>query len=472
MRHLFWIITAIVANTVAAATTIPPQERSIEGRWTGSISVAGQVLPMAVHFTTEDAGVTAAIDIQGATGVPLQSVSYDDPAVHFELQGGAGMAVFDGQHVADSIGGAFMQAGMAGTFAMTRAAEPEEPAATDDDPPPYRQEEVLFKNGDVTLAGTLTLPATGGPHPAAVMITGSGAQNRDEELFGFKPFLVIADHLTRNGIAVLRYDDRGVGGSSGSVSESTTEDFAGDVIAAVHLLQARPDINGEQVGLIGHSEGGVVAPLAASRSPDIAFAVLLAGTAVTGEEIIYEQGELILRANGATDAQIARQRESQERLFRAIKTDTGWDDLEVALRADVRAGLDSMPPEQRSAIADPDAYVAAQVQAQLGSARTPWFQYFLTYDPAVALRRIDVPVLALFGELDLQVPPAQNRPPMEEALRAGGNADYTIEVLPGANHLFITATTGSPTEYATLPKEFVPELLPTITEWLLARTSR
>lgn len=462
----------MVANTIAAATMISQQDQSIDGTWSGAISVAGQILPMTVHFTTDDTTVSAAIDIQGATGVPLQNISYSDPTVHFELQGGAGMAVFDGQLLGDSIGGSFTQAGITGSFAMTRTAEPAEAAAEPDDRLPYRQEEVVFQNGDVTLAGTLTLPDTGAPHPAAIMISGSGPQNRNEELFGFKPFLVIADHLTRNGIAVLRYDDRGVGGSTGNVSESTTENFAEDALAAVRMLQERQDIDDARIGLIGHSEGGVVAPLAASRSSDVAFAVLLAGTSVPGEEILYEQGELILRANGASEAQLAAQRQTQERLFQVVKTNAGWDDFEARLRAELLAGLDSLPPERRDAIDDPDAYVQAQIQAQVAAAKTPWFQFFLTYDPAIALRQVEVPVLALFGELDLQVSPAQNRPAMEEALRAGGNSDYTIEILPKANHLFITATTGSPTEYATLPKEFVPEFLPTITQWLRARTLR
>ncbi len=478
MSKFYFVIAAMLANTLAAATmtrSVPPsdapqQDRSIDGLWEGSLSVAGATLQISVSFATNSDGLGATIDIpqQGATGIALANVSYVPPKVHFELTGGAGLAVFDGEQRGDSISGSFTQAGFEGSFAIARS-EVSDKNAEAEEPVPYLVEEVTFRNGDVTLAGTLTLPRAGAPHGAVVMITGSGPQNRDEELFGFRPFRVIADHLTRNGIAVLRYDDRGVGGSTGSVNESTTEDFAYDALAAIDHLQERTDIHARAIGLIGHSEGGVVAPLAASKSDDVAFMVLLAGTAVTGEEILYAQGELILRANGASEDEIQAQRSFQQRLFAAMRTGEGWPELEADFRARLVAQLDSMPPAQREAIQDVDAFLDAQVEAQLYSARTPWFEFFLDYDPIPALQQANVPTLALFGELDLQVPPAVNRLAMEEAFRAGGNPDYTIEVLPRANHLFITANTGSPNEYPTLEKVFVPEFLPLLTDWLRAR---
>ncbi len=473
MNKLFWIIGAMVANTIAAATILP-QQQSIDGAWNGSLTVGPQTIRIMVHFTTGETGLRATIDIpqQGATGVQLQNVSYDDSRVYMELPAGPGLAVFDGRQVGDSIGGAFTQAGLGGTFFLKHSSQA---AAMVEEPPellPYAEEEVTFHNAAITLAGTLTLPESGAPHPAAVMITGSGPQNRDEELFGFKPFHMIADHLTRNGVAVLRYDDRGVGGSTGSVSESTSEDFARDVVAAIELLQKRNDIRPQQIGLIGHSEGGIVAPLAASMSDEVAFMVLLAGTSVSGAEILMEQGALIMRASGATEADIEQQIAFQKRTFEAIRSGDGWDELAADLETRLRESITAMPDTQRNAITDVDAYIGAQVQAQLTALRTPWFRYFLDYDPATTLRRIDTPILALFGELDLQVPPAQNRGPLEQALRYGNHPDYTVLVLPRANHLFITATTGSPTEYATLEKVFVPEFLPLVTEWILERVSR
>ena len=473
MNKLFWIVGAMVANTIAAATILP-QQQSIDGAWNGSLTIGPQTLRITVRFTTSETGLRATIDIpqQGATGVQLQNVSYDDSRVYMELPAGPGLAVFDGRQVGDSIGGAFTQAGLGGTFFLKRssqaAAMPKEPP----EPLPYAEEEVTFHNADITLAGTLTLPESGAPHPAVVMITGSGPQNRDEELFGFKPFHMIADHLTRNGVAVLRYDDRGVGGSTGSVSEATTEDFARDVLAAVDFLKNRSDIDPERIGLIGHSEGGIVAPLASSMSDDVAFMVLMAGTSVSGAEILIEQGALIMRASGATEADMEKQIAFQKRTFEAIRSGDGWDELAADLETRLRESIAEMPDSQRNAITDVDAYIDAQIQAQLTALQTPWLRYFLDYDPAVTLRTIDTPILALFGELDLQVPPAQNRGPLEQALRDGNHPDYTVRVLPRANHLFITATTGSPTEYATLEKVFVPEFLPLITEWILERVSR
>lgn len=473
MNKLFWIVGAMVANTIAAATILP-QQQSIDGAWNGSLTIGPQTLRITVRFTTSETGLRATIDIpqQGATGVQLQNVSYDDSRVYMELPAGPGLAVFDGRQVGDSIGGAFTQAGLGGTFFLKRssqaAAMPKEPP----EPLPYAEEEVTFHNAGITLAGTLTLPESGAPHPAVVMITGSGPQNRDEELFGFKPFHMIADHLTRNGIAVLRYDDRGVGGSTGSVSEATTEDFARDVLAAVDFLKNRSDIDPERIGLIGHSEGGIVAPLASSMSDDVAFMVLMAGTSVSGAEILIEQGALIMRASGATEADMEQQIAFQKRTFEAIRSGDGWDELAADLETRLRESIAEMPDSQRNAITDVDAYIDAQIQAQLTALQTPWLRYFLDYDPAVTLRTIDTPILALFGELDLQVPPAQNRGPLEQALRDGNHPDYTVRVLPRANHLFITATTGSPTEYATLEKVFVPEFLPLITEWILERVSR
>ena len=333
----------MLANTVAAATILPEQG-SIAGDWDGAISVMGQTLPMSVHLATGDAGLGATIDIQGATGLALQNVSYDDAMLHMELPAGPGVAVFDGQHVGDSIGGTFTQAGIAGTFFLKRGqAAPAAPMAAAAAPVPYAQEEVSFHNADITLAGTLTLPESEGPHPAAVMISGSGAQNRDEELFGFKPFYLIADHLTRNGIAVLRYDDRGVGGSTGSVSASTTEDFADDVLAAVDLLRQRGDIDSEKIGLIGHSEGGIVAPLAASKSDDVAFMGLMAGTAVSGADVIMEQAALIARASGTPEDEIARNLDFQRRTFAAVRSGEGWDALHAEFETQLRATIEAMP---------------------------------------------------------------------------------------------------------------------------------
>ena len=442
------------------------------GRWEGAIVVLGSELGMSVEFTTGDSGLAATMDIpqQSAKGLPLRQVRYEAPTVHFELLGGPGLAVFEGTLDGDSITGSFSQSGVTGTFYLRPAgaatsAVPPPPA----EPVPYLQEEVTFTNGDVTLAGTLTIPEGQGPFPAVVLITGSGAQNRDEEIFGLRPFRWIADYLTRRGIAVLRYDDRGVGGSSGTIQTATSEDFALDALAGVGLLATRGDIRSDAIGLIGHSEGGIVAPMAAARSPSVAFIVLLAGTAVTGEQILYAQGERILRANGATAEQLRIQREVQEMLFRAVRTGEGWDEAQRIVEEQARAAIAELPEEQRAAIPDLDTFVRTRAQQQLVAVQLPWFRFFLDFDPATVLEQVNVPVLALFGEKDLQVPPDVNVGPMRAALERAPTTDYTIEVIPGANHLFQEAVTGSPNEYATLKKEFVPGFLDLMTNWILKR---
>ena len=453
-----------VTTAAAMALTASWLPAQIDGSWEGAIRIQGIELGIVVHFTTTDGALAATIDIpqQGASGVPLEEVRYEHPDVHFELAAPVGRAVFDGKMDADSIAGDFSQAGQMATFSLRRQRANRDAGPAAD--LPYAADEVEFFHGGLRLAGTLTVPPGGGPHPAAVMITGSGAQNRDEELFGFKPFRIIADHLTRHGIAVLRYDDRGVGGSEGSVSESTSEDFAGDAIAAVRFLTRDPRIDASRIGLVGHSEGGLVATLAASRTPEIAFTVLLAGPALTGAEIIHAQGERIMRANGADDTAIATFHRNQERVFEALRTDRGWDEVEAMLLEQARTALANQPEGRREELA------AAQVQAQLNQVRSPWFRHFYTLDPRDALRTSRAPLLAVFGELDLQVPPDVNRPEMERVLSSAEHPDFTIRVLPDANHLFQRAVTGSPTEYATLEKVFVPGFLELITGWIAERT--
>lgn len=449
-----------------------PAQAPPDGRWDGAILVLGTELGISVAFTTvrDTLGATMDIPQQGAKDFPLVQVRWEAPRVHFELQGGPGLATFDGTLAGDSITGTFAQAGVTGTFRLRRAADSAGPApGPDAPPPPYREEEVTFTSGDVTLAGTLTLPEGPGRHPAVVLITGSGPQNRDEEIVGFRPFRLLADHLTRHGIAVLRYDDRGVGGSTGAVQHATSSDFAGDVLAAVALLRNRAEVRGDAIGLIGHSEGAIVGPLAATRSEDVAFLVLLAGTAVPGEAVLLEQLARIMRAGGAADSEVVRQQALQRRVFAAVRSDTGWERLRGDIEAEIRRGVERLPPEQRAAVADMDELVRSRTAQQIAGVRTPWFRAFLDYDPAEALARVAVPVLALFGERDLQVPPEQNVEPMRRALAEAGNRAVTIEIVPGVNHLFQRAETGSPSEYATLEKAFAPGVLERIAAWIQER---
>ncbi len=336
----------------------------------------------------------------------------------------------------------------------------------------YLEEDVTFSNGDITLAGMLTLPDSDGPHPAVILVTGSGGQDRDESLVplaAMKPFALIADHLTRNGIAVLRYDDRGVGLSTGNFDTATSADFASDAVAAFDFLLTRDAINSTQIGLLGHSEGGAIAPMVAVERPQLAFVISMAGTAVDGADVLRVQNRRILAAEGATDAQIEGVLSRLDPLFDAV---TNGDNplLENRLRDLIDYQIrtftpaDELPDDETL-----ESMVEAGLTQQLTLFESPWYPYFLTYNPAEFWSQVDVPVLALFGGLDVQVDAEQNRSAMEIALEAAGNTDATFVTIPTANHLFQDAVSGSPSEYNDLEQTFHPDFLPTITEWLLAR---
>jgi pimeloyl-ACP methyl ester carboxylesterase len=289
------------------------------------------------------------------------------------------------------------------------------------------------------------------------LISGSGPQDRNEEIFEHKPFLVLADHLTRAGIAVLRVDDRGVGGSSGSISDSTAEDFAGDVRAGIAFLNTRDEIDTAMIGLIGHSEGGIVAPLVASRSDDVAFIVMLAGTGVPGNEVLAHQIGLISRAGGADENTLA-----------VILAELGKTTAMIvagAEEAELRAQMGKLMAAQLGAISADD--LDAAVNDAMLQMNTTWFRSFLAYDPRPALREVRVPVLVLNGERDLQVDPDQNVPEIRRALDEAGNTEYTVKILPGLNHLFQESDTGSPQEYYSIEETMNPTALDAVSTWIV-----
>jgi pimeloyl-ACP methyl ester carboxylesterase len=448
---------------------------SIVGVWQGSLKVGGIELRLLLRFAKDgENGFKASLDSpdQGAKGIPADAVSFDKGAVKVEIKKIKG--VYEGTLSTDgtNIKGTWKQTGPALPLDLKRLdkepdfSRPQEPKK----PYPYLEEEVTYENSaaKIKLAGTLTLPKTDLPVAAVLLITGSGAQDRDESLLGHKPFLVLADYLTRRGIAVLRVDDRGVGGSTGDVSRSTTDDFAGDVLAGVAYLKGRKEINSRQIGLAGHSEGGLIAPLAASRSDDVAFVVMLAGTGVSGEEILYLQGAQIAKAQGASALALAVTRASQERMYKVIREEPDLAKMEAQLRKVVAEQI------AVAVAASPDSKAAleAQAEAQVKAVLSPWYRFFLTYDPVPALRKVRCPVLAINGEKDLQVDPKQNLPAIEKALQDGGNADSTIKELPGLNHLFQHCQTGAPSEYGKIDETFSPEALEIVGNWIVARTTK
>ena len=444
-----------------------PGPAGISGPWEGSIQVAVGTLQIRVVFTESTKELRAAIDIpqQGAAGLPLDAVTRSGSNVHFELPTPAARAVFDGRVSGNTMSGTFAQGQATGTFELTRIAP-----AGNAPKAPYAEQEIAVTIGPIRLAGTLTIPSGNGPFPFVAMITGSGPQNRDEDILGFKVFQVIADRLARNGVAVYRYDDRGVGGSTGSIANATTPDFASDALAVLAALKGRPEIDARRMGLLGHSEGATAAAIAASRSSDVSFAILIAPPALRGEDVLRQQAIDGARGLGADAATVERITAAHRAVTTLIVKKAPAEELATAVKNLIKAQYEGMPPAQQQALGDRDAFAEKTYAPALAQLQSPWMRFMIDFDHAAPLRDVTCPVLVLFGRLDMQVPPAQNEQPVRAALAR--NSAATIAVLDGANHLFQSARTGQPTEYATLEKAFVPGFLEQITAWVTRATKR
>jgi len=452
--------------------------KDVEGLWLGTLQVqAGMELRLLFNISTSpDGSVNATMDSldQGVKGIPVDIVTYNDGNLHLGVKSVGG--VFEGILKEDgkTIEGEWKQMGSVFPLILSRTDEAPDTRKEQDPvkPYPYNEEEVAYENEEagVKLAGTLTTPRSEGPFPAVILITGSGQQNRDEEILGHRPFLVLSDYLTRRGIAVLRVDDRGVGGSTGNSSQATSEDFAGDVLAGIEFLKSREEIDPARIGLIGHSEGGLIAPIVAVESPDVAFIVLMAGPGITGEEIIYLQSDLISKAEGLDNETIARNDALMKSMYSVVKEEQNDTIAAEKLRKLIMDEVANMSEEEKQNSGYSEASLDSQVNAQVQTLISPWMRFFLTYDPAPTLTQVKCPVLAINGEKDLQVPPEENLKAIEEALKAGGNKDYTVKELPGLNHLFQTANTGSPSEYAAIEETISPTALEVIGDWISEHT--
>ncbi|MEM6360937.1 MAG: alpha/beta hydrolase [Bacteroidota bacterium] len=325
-------------------------------------------------------------------------------------------------------------------------------------PYPYFSEDVMFQNQEakISLSGTLTLPKNKNDFPVVVLISGSSPYNRNEEIAGHKPFLVIADHLTRNGIGVLRYDDRGVGQSEGKYEMAAYTDRTGDVESAIAYLRTRKDISKRKIGLIGHSEGGLIAPRVASRQKDISFIVLLAAPAIPGYDMILLQTETRNKARGISDAKIKVELAFLKGIFDVV---IAASDLEKA-KSHLADSLTAHPEHL------PEGMKAENVDAIVETFTAPWFQNILRYNPGISLENVKCPVLAINGGKDLQIPPKENLDAIKKALKKGGNEKVTIKKLPNLNHLFQEAETGLPDEFSTIEQTFSPIALKEITNWI------
>ncbi|MDR2533983.1 MAG: alpha/beta fold hydrolase [Tannerellaceae bacterium] len=450
-KSLFTLLSCLISLSIYG--------QDIAGQWHGALSVQGMKLRLVFHISKNADGYSATMDSpdQGAKGIPVTSASLQDRVFKLSVSN-AGIEYEGTWNGADSISGNFRQSGHTfplnlsrATSEETRLIRPQEPQP----PYPYLAEEVAFENAEdgIRLAGTLTMPAAGGNFPAAVLISGSGPQNRDEEVMSHKPFWILADFLTRNGIAVLRFDDRGTAASTGQFSTATSFDFSKDAESAVKYLQTRKEIDNKKIGLIGHSEGGLIAPMLAARSGDIAFIVMLAGTGLRGNEILLAQQEAIGRASGVNDTILQAVLDTNRKAFDII--------------------INTEPNEHRASIIrlikDVDAKATdEEIDAQISNLFSPWTQYFLKYDPAPALKKVKCPVLALNGEKDLQVLPKLNLEAIAKALSEGGNRNVTVKELPGLNHLFQECKTGLPAEYSSIEQTFAPSAMAEIAGYILS----
>tara|TARA_R110002049_G_scaffold272291_1_gene449771 strand:+ start:1454 stop:2860 length:1407 start_codon:yes stop_codon:yes gene_type:complete len=464
MKKLRALITII---TLSLSLTAFGQD--ITGQWNGLLHIPGSPLRLAINITKTANGFTSTLDSpdQGAFGIPVDATSFENTTLKITV---ANLGIqYTGEFADDTFKGIFIQGGMSLPLEFSRdkidkttANRPQEPKK----PYPYYTEDVSFQNieANITLAGTLTMPKKVGKHPVVVLITGSGPQDRNEEIVGHRPFLIISDYLTRNGIGVLRFDDRGIGQSTGDFASATSIDFASDVRSAVAFLKTRNEIDVNKIGLVGHSEGGMIAPMVAAESKDIDFIVLLAGPGISGGKLLSLQGRLIEKASGISEAKIKKSGEIRDKM---IAMTIASEDLQT-LKDDLRTYLKEEFQNTASKTLLPQGISDEQfISMQIDFMATPWMVYFLRHDPALVLAKVDCAVLAVNGEKDLQVPPKENLMAIDYALKKHGNRKVTVVEFPNLNHLFQECETGAPSEYGTIEETFSPVALEEIANWIL-----
>jgi len=446
--------------------------QDITGQWNGVLKVQGTTLRLVFNVIKTDTGFISTMDSpdQGVKGIAVTNTTFNNSNIKFEVTNAR--IEYNGELKENEIIGTFKQSGQEFPMNLSRKAiekevvkRPQEPKK----PFSYYSEDVTFQNtkANISLAGTLTLPKKDGSFPVVILISGSGPQNRDEELFGHKPFLVISNYLTKNGIAVLRYDDRGVGQSKGDFKNATSADFATDVESAISYLKTRKEINKNKIGLVGHSEGGLIAPMVAAKTKDIDFIVLLAGTGIQGDKILLLQQELIAKANGASETDIKKLIEGNKIIFKLVVNSKD----NVKLKSDLTNSINETLQKDLSAKI-PNGFTKEEfVSVQVDQLSSPWMQYFIKFNPAKTLEKVKCPVLAVNGEKDLQVPPKENLTAIKNALLKGGNKSVTTIEFPSLNHLFQECKTGSPIEYATIEQTFSPIVLEEVTKWIKEQTN-
>jgi hypothetical protein len=443
---------SVILVFLLSVTTLFSQ--SIAGEWFGKLNVMGTSLSLSFDFQQVDDKWTGTMSVpqQNAKGIPLTAVTNQDNGLQF-LFDAAGITFSGKWNEKQEIEGTFIQNGQNFPLVLSRentAAvkpnRPQEPKA----PFPYGIEEVTFENtkDKIKLAGTFTYPQTNKPYPVVVLISGSGPQNRNSEILEHQSFWVISDYLTRNGIGVLRFDERGIGKSEGDFANATSFDFATDVEAALAYLKNKSGVDIRKIGLIGHSEGGMIAPIVASRDKSISFIVLLAGPGIPCSELLIEQNYLVGKTQGMTEEQLQEAQKVNQSLYTILKSKESNEVIKPKLKAIL----------EQSRLTDSDT--------QLHQMLSPWFRTFIQYEPAVYLEQLKCPILVLNGEKDIQVAAQSNTNGIKIATNKGKNKKVELKIYPQLNHLFQTCTTCSVDEYGSLEETFSPLVLSDIKNWI------
>lgn len=466
-------IQVILGLFLLCCSQASAQEHRFEGTWLGNLKVSTMSIRIVLKISkVEKDSYKAVLNSPDQTDkdIPVDKVdvSGDSIKLFINMIGGS----YKGKLTDTLLDGTWSQGGKELPLSFTRTdkivelSRPQNPKK----PYPYKEEEVTVqnKNADVTLAGTFTYPENGNVFPAVVLITGSGPQDRDEALLGHKPFLVLSDYLTRHGIAVLRCDDRGIGKSTGNFRSATTKDFATDALACVEYLKTRKEVDKKHIGLIGHSEGGIIAPMVANKTKDVAFIVMMAGTGLTGEKVLEIQSKLIAKADGEPDEEINKMMQLNTKLYKIAGTEKDSSKAAEKIHKVLDEFYSTMPDSEKKLPENSKERMYAQTKSLL----SPWFRFFLTYDPKESLSKLKIPVLVLDGEHDLQVSPKENLAAIESALKKAGNKNYKIVEFPKLNHLFQTSETGSPNEYSKIEETIAPIALSTISDWILIVTKK
>lgn len=444
---------------------------NIIGDWFGILNANGIQLKLVFHIVASDHGFSSTMDSpdQSAFGIAVTKTEFENAEISLEI---ASLKVsYKGKLENDSsIVGIFTQMGHSFDLSLKKSSgeniitpkvvynRPQEPVK----PYPYITEDLTFENKEaqINLAGSLTLPSEGEKFPAVILVSGSGPQNRDEELLGHKPFLVLSDYLTRNGIAVLRYDDRGIAKSEGDFATATTYDFAKDVEAAFEYLKTRPEIDAKQIGIIGHSEGGLIAQMVASEHSDLGFIVSMAGPGMRGDQLMLLQKKKIETQMNVPAIAV----ESNQKIFGKayeliVTSESNDDELKEQLAAHFKT-------EYRNAMKE------EQVQSMVAQFTTPWFYESLKLDPSTYLSKIKTPVLALNGTKDIQVPYEENLEIIKEQLDKAENSNYTIKSFKGLNHLFQACETGALDEYKKIEQTLSPKVLKYMSKWIVKQIKK